>query len=161
MTKHTIYGHIPNYTGYLVSIDGTVISTLSNSGQVDTTKWSQIARSPSKGYYNARIMKDNYGLIHTGIHRLMGLTFLPNEQATVNHKDGVKTNNTLENLEWNSHSENERHAWQTGLKRKKLCMQDARDIRASKLSHDKVAEQFKVSNRTIRDIRANRAWVEL
>lgn len=52
------------------------------------------------------------------IHRLMAQAFIPNPEnkATVNHKDGVKDNNIITNLEWTTHKENMSHALKTGLK---------------------------------------------
>lgn len=46
------------------------------------------------------------------VHRLVAITFLhnPNNYPCVNHKDGDKTNNYLDNLEWVSYSDNIRHA---------------------------------------------------
>lgn len=46
------------------------------------------------------------------IHRLVAITFLPNprELRCVNHIDGSRKNNELENLEWCSHAENTQHA---------------------------------------------------
>lgn len=51
------------------------------------------------------------------IHRLVALSFLINkyDKMEVNHIDGVKTNNCVENLEWSTRSENTRHAFDTGL----------------------------------------------
>lgn len=72
--------------------------------------------------------KDGYKLIgHTykdgrrktlKVHRLVLQTFSPIEnmdKMDVNHKDGDKENNELENLEWVTHLENIRHAIETGL----------------------------------------------
>lgn len=52
------------------------------------------------------------------MHVLIALTFLGPRptKLTVNHKDGVKHNNALGNLEYVTHSENARHAYATGLK---------------------------------------------
>lgn len=52
------------------------------------------------------------------IHRLVAKAFIPNHQNKphVNHKDGNKLNNHIDNLEWATAKENQQHAWQTGLK---------------------------------------------
>lgn len=51
------------------------------------------------------------------VHQVVAEAFLgvPEYKLTVNHKDGNKTNNTLENIEWNTYKQNNDHARETGL----------------------------------------------
>ena len=59
------------------------------------------------GYLNVYLCKDGHGKT-VKIHRLVAESFIPNPQGldTVNHKDEVKTNNTVSNLEWMSRADN-------------------------------------------------------
>lgn len=51
------------------------------------------------------------------VHRLIAEAFIPNPKhlRCVNHKDGNKLNNSVENLEWCTHSQNTRHSYRNGL----------------------------------------------
>ena len=52
------------------------------------------------------------------VHRIVALAFIPNHESkrTVNHIDGNKQNNCVDNLEWATHSENISHANKTGIR---------------------------------------------
>jgi hypothetical protein len=69
-------------------------------------------RTNENGYIRIFIYKKTFTL-----HRLVALTFLenPNNKEQVNHKDGNKLNNVIQNLEWCTNKENQIHKFQNGL----------------------------------------------
>ncbi len=84
--------------GFLISEDGLVIG---RSGKPLKAKIS------ADGYLRVRL-QDNW----KNLHRLLAEAFIPNPTnlETVNHKDGNKLNNNLQNLEWVSRQDNLYHA---------------------------------------------------
>ena len=75
-----------------------------------------------KRYMQKPLIRLNKGYLKSGhgyVHRLIAETFLPNPEnkRTVNHKNGIKTDNRLENLEWATDSENQLYAYKTGLRK--------------------------------------------
>lgn len=72
------------------------------------------------------------------VHRLVAIAFIPNPEnkPEVNHKDGIKTNNFPDNIEWNTPDENQKHAYRNGLKISKKGIENL----SSKLTEKQVFE---------------------
>lgn len=82
---------------------------------------SQVLLKPSqnhKGYPIAYLGANNEKRT-IPIHRLVAIAFIPNPNnlPQVNHIDGNKQNNRVDNLEWCTNSDNQLHAWKMGLQR--------------------------------------------
>lgn len=104
------------------------------------------------------------------VHRLVALTFLPNPEnkQQVNHKNGVKHDNRLCNLEWVTPYENTKHALETGLSsstgeknnNSKLTKVDVLQIRENKnsLSVTQLSKEFGVGKAQISRIINRQLW---
>lgn len=94
---------------------------LNKNGEVRNVKTKRliIGDINNCGYYRVRLNKNGISKRYFR-HRLVAEHFLekPIGKDFVNHIDGNKSNNNLNNLEWATQSENEKHAFEIGLKKK-------------------------------------------
>lgn len=104
------------YTGYSVSDDGRVFSHIKRCNKewiIDFDRMRELRPSLTrKGYRRVELRSQGFA-----VHRLVALAFIPNPEnkPQVNHKDGDKTNNSVENLEWVTGQENHTHKLEHGL----------------------------------------------
>lgn len=157
---------VPGYEGlYSVSDLGNIMSmNYANTGMLKILK--PINR---KGYLRVDLYKDKNVRSHS-IHRLVMLAFIGvSNGMPVNHKSGVKTENSLSNLEYCTHSENSLHSFRIGLQsnigekhsRAKLTESNVISIkeRISKgEKHASIAKDFSVCTPTISKISSGSLW---
>ena len=101
-------------------IDEATNYEVSNLGNIRnrTTLQTLKGRITKSGYYQVSIKIDETGkFCNRYIHRLVAQYWInnPENKKEVNHKDGNKTNNTIENLEWVTSSENQKHRHLIGI----------------------------------------------
>lgn len=104
------------------------------NGQITSyfiTTQGKLYNSKTKNWLKGQVNKNGYLSYSISIdgekhrlyaHRMVAETYIPNKDKNkneVNHKDGNKLNNNIENLEWVSPAENKRHAVETGLRKLK------------------------------------------
>lgn len=106
-----MYKEIPGYNGcYKIGSDGSV--------------WNRKKRMKTfiiNSGYEAIILTFNTQRKHHLIHRLVAVAFVnnPENKKEVNHINGIKLKNNVENIEWCTSAENKRHAFDTGLRKYK------------------------------------------
>lgn len=152
---------------YLINRNGEVFSIRS--------KIIMKTRIGTDGYVfiNLKVKGKNYT---KKIHRLVALTLIENpfNLPQINHKDGNKTNNNVNNLEWVNAKQNCLHAINTNLRNSfkeennikcKLNRNTVIKIKEilkekdnKKLSYKQIGDMFNISFRTIWDIHKKRTW---
>ena len=131
------WSDVSGYEGYYqVSTEGNIrsldriVPLKSRSGNMTCKTYhgrSLATQLNNKGYVLVHLYKNDKRKCHT-VHRVVASAFLPNplDLPEVNHKDGVKGNNSVSNLEWSTVSANRKHAYDSGLQPIKVFSNETR-----------------------------------
>lgn len=157
---------------------------VSDLGRVKSLRKKVKARTDSFSYKRERILKQAIDkgylrtcLTHsckketTKVHRLVALVFIPNNEnkPQVNHKNTIKKDNRLTNLEWNTEKENVNHAYDNNLVplmkgerhgASKLTEKDVLEIRSLRgvISGVELSKRYDISTSIICAIFKRRIW---
>lgn len=160
---------------------------ISNLGKIKSLQRYVKAKGGSKRQVKGRIIKqciDSVGYFAAKInnktiriHRILGETFLenPTNLPCINHINGIKTDNSLQNLEWCSYSENNKHAYDIKLKHanptlgeknhlSKLSELDVISIKNRLRQKEKqvdIAKIYNITQAAVSLIKINKNWKHL
>jgi len=153
---------IKNYENYTITEKGVIIN--------QKTNYNKSLYIGSTGYYMVTLSKNNKQNPKR-VHRLIAEAYIPNpnNKPYVNHKNGIKTDNAISNLEWCTHDENMKHAFKTGLANNtgikngmaKLNPTKVKSIKHALIkgeSQQKIADRFGVSRSCILKIHLGKTW---
>lgn len=114
---------IEGYEGlYFVDTLGNIVSVPRIEGRYIHNKYNVMkTKTKNNGYVEVTLMRD--GKMKTVLlHRVIAKAFIPNPDNLpwVNHKNGIKSDNRIENLEWCTVSQNTKHAFDNNLGNSKI-----------------------------------------
>lgn len=144
---------------------------VSNHSRIRHKKDGFVLSYTSKKHYPAVTLIRGKDRNYRTIHRLVGEAWIPNPEGKpqINHLNGIKTDNRIENLEWVTVSENRRHALATGLSVHLVgfrthCKLDETQVRTIKkclsdgAQNRQLAKYFNIGETTISSIKIGRIW---
>ncbi|WP_369378748.1 NUMOD4 domain-containing protein [Lysinibacillus fusiformis] len=171
MKNQEVWVGITDYEGYEVSNLGRVrsLDRVISGGKRRTGKILKQHYNHG-GYPYVSLYKNGKGRKIT-VHRIVAKSFIPNpdNKEEVNHIDGRKNNNSVDNLEWSTRLDNTRHSYSTNLN---VCYGE--NHHQAKLTNDQVleiyervhkgekgvslAQEFGVYKSVISDIKRRKRW---
>lgn len=160
-----------------ISIQGHPEYEVSNFGRIRSYKRDRskgrVITPKFSGFYHQVTLCTNGIQDRRSVHRIVAEHFLTNEEnkPQVNHKDGDKLNNHVDNLEWVTPSENGLHAYKMGLNEPQKGTDHGRSIldetevmsiyhlaKSEVIPQKEIAERFDVTVATVSDIKLGRRW---
>ena len=141
---------------YLVTSSGIILSNVGRQKEL-------VGKVTKEGYHTV-VLTINGKKIYRNVHRIVAEAFIPNPTnlPQVNHIDGNKLNNSVDNLEWVNSKDNLIHARDNKLLRCKLDMAKANEIRMlynkGNTTYTKLAERFNISKSLVGAILNNERW---
>jgi len=177
MDKETWYD-IPDYEGYFQVSNNLIFRSLYgwNKGGLFKRKKPFIIKPvvcKNPGYYTFGVGFKGFGnKKRLYVHKVVATLFIPNPNnyRCVNHKNGIKTDNRIENLEWCTHKENTTHALKTGLikilvgqQQSNVVLTDSEvmEIFITKGKYTELGRKYGVNPNTIKAIKVGRCWNHL
>lgn len=152
-------------------IDGFINYSVSNLGNVRNDNNNYIFKkylNKVNGYYYITINLGNKKKV-ISVHRLVAKAFLPNPEnkKTVNHKNNIRNDNILSNLEWATQKENIEHCIKEGRRanvkgeknaKAKLTWDLVNEIRNSNLNHKDIQMKYNIEKSHYYNIISYRIW---
>lgn len=166
---------IPGFENYIVNSDGFIKTKdrLINSPNGKRMLKGRILKgyTTNKGYKSI-VIKTKYKVHHISIHRAVAIAFLENTDnfSEVDHIDGNKSNNNVNNLQWISRLKNMQKAWNDGSIKKlsgedcsnaKLSYQEVTEIkklRHSGMKINDIAKKYSMNRSSISSILKGKSW---
>lgn len=144
---------------------------VSNHSRIRNKNTGLILSSYSKKHYPKVTLVRDKVKNDRNVHRIVATAFIenPENKPQINHKNGIKADNRIENLEWVTVSQNRRHALSTGLSVHLIgfrthCKLDEAQVRTIKkclsdgIENRKLARYFNVADSTVGGIKSGRIW---
>ena len=155
---------IQEFPMYFVCPNGDIFSTLNR-------RLKKISPGTKPSGYKFVGLREGGKILYRHVHRLVAKTFIdnPNNFPEVNHKNGKKADNCVENLEWVTRSQNAKHSLDNGFNPQKgltssnakLNADQVRQIRKAVGKYRDIAKEFGVCAQTICNVKRRSSYIDV